>query len=180
MSNIDPDMDAFGELPEQSTERSQGSAKDLRRQVEEGNRAKAELAAAQRELAFFRAGVNLEHPAGKLLLKAYDGDLDPAKIKAEAEALGALKAIESAAKAESNPLTPDEIAAFGERQALAQGASSAATPPSPDPYTEAYKLHAEQMTRGAKKDDAMAAAVGLIRQAGAKGDDRTYVKVPQI
>ena len=64
----------------------------LRAQLKESRGASKANAAAQRELAFLKAGVDTDTKAGKLLLKAYDGDLsDVEALKAEAAELGALR-----------------------------------------------------------------------------------------
>lgn len=67
----------------------------LRKQLEdalEANKAlKAQLeqgTAAQRELAFLKAGIDTSKGAGKLLAKTYDGDLDPEEILAFAQEYG--------------------------------------------------------------------------------------------
>lgn len=54
--------------------------KALREKAEQDAR---ELAAARRELALVKAGVDVESPLGKMFAKAYDGDLDPEVIRAE-------------------------------------------------------------------------------------------------
>lgn len=48
--------------------------------------ARAELEAAKRQLAFSRAGIDIDDPAAKYFVKAYDGELDPEVIRAEAVA----------------------------------------------------------------------------------------------
>src|ERR1019366_972961 len=64
----------------------------LRQQLKESRGAAKEAASSKRELAFLKAGVDTETKAGKLLLKAYDGDLsDVEALKAEAAELGALR-----------------------------------------------------------------------------------------
>lgn len=57
----------------------------------EAQRVKAEADTARRELAFLKAGVDLDTPQGKLLAKAYDGDPTPEAVKAYAEEYGVLQ-----------------------------------------------------------------------------------------
>lgn len=53
----------------------------LKGQVEAGT-------GAQRELAFYKAGIDTSEGVGKLLAKTYDGELDPEEITAYAEEYG--------------------------------------------------------------------------------------------
>lgn len=84
------------ELDEGSEEQSRNPGREYQRQLERDKKAlKAENAekdtkiaeglAAQKELAFLRAGVDTTKGAGKLLLKSYEGDLTAEAIKAVAE-----------------------------------------------------------------------------------------------
>jgi hypothetical protein len=50
-----------------------------------------EAAAAKRELAFMKVGIDLESPVGKLFAKAYDGDVSPEAVSAAAAEYGILK-----------------------------------------------------------------------------------------
>ena len=64
----------------------------LRQQLKQTRGAAQEAAATKRELAFLKAGVDVDSKAGKLLLKAYEGDLsDIEALRTEAQELGALK-----------------------------------------------------------------------------------------
>lgn len=53
----------------------------------EAEKQATEGAAARRELAFLRAGVDIESPVGKLFVKAYDGELEAEAIKTQYQAL---------------------------------------------------------------------------------------------
>ena len=75
------------ENPDQS-ELKQISAKDLKelkRSSKEGRQAAEERDAAVRELAFFKAGVDLSHPMADYFVKGYAGEADPEAVKAEWE-----------------------------------------------------------------------------------------------
>lgn len=66
--------------------------KNLRQQLEEAHSETKALKAAQRELAFLKAGVNVNAKAGQLLLKSYDGDLsDIEALQNEAKELGVFR-----------------------------------------------------------------------------------------
>lgn len=62
--------------------------KSWRRKLEadarEGKKAANELAAAKRELAMHKAGIDLDSKAGRLFAKAYDGDSTVEAVKAAA------------------------------------------------------------------------------------------------
>ena len=76
----------------------------LRSQLKESKGAAKANAAAQRELAFLKAGVDTSTKAGALLLKAYDGDLsDIEALQNEAKELGALRGEQAAPGATGTP-----------------------------------------------------------------------------
>lgn len=73
----------FARLPREAVRR-------LEQEAKAGKEATAKLAAAERELAFNRAGVDPGHPAAVYFNKAYDGDVTPEAIKEKwAEIAGA-------------------------------------------------------------------------------------------
>lgn len=73
----------FARLPRDAVRRLEAEAKA-------GKEATAKLAAAERELAFNKAGVDPSHPAASYFSKAYDGDVTPEAIKEKwAEIAGA-------------------------------------------------------------------------------------------
>lgn len=65
---------------------------DLRKAADEGKKAKAENAQLKRDLAFMKAGINLEDPKMTYFVKGYDGDLAPAAIRQAAIEVGFLQA----------------------------------------------------------------------------------------
>jgi hypothetical protein len=68
-----------------------GLRKQLEDALEANKTLKAQLesgTAAQRELAFMKAGIDTSSGVGKLLAKTYDGDLDPEEIQAFAQEYG--------------------------------------------------------------------------------------------
>lgn len=84
------------ELDEGSEQKTPNPAREYQRRIEKENRAlqdkldaaeatAAKGSAAERELAFIKAGVDTSKGAAKLLLKTYEGDLSAEAIKAAAE-----------------------------------------------------------------------------------------------
>jgi hypothetical protein len=90
--------------------------RDLEEQASAAKQAKAEAAAAQRELALLKAGIDLDSPQGKLFAKGYDGAADVAAIKAAAVEYGV---IESDA-----PSVPQEELAAHDRLSQAAAVST--------------------------------------------------------
>ena len=64
-----------------------GELKRLKKESKAARQYEAEKAAAERELAFYKAGVNLEHPIAAYFVKGYDGETTPEAVKAEWEKL---------------------------------------------------------------------------------------------
>jgi hypothetical protein len=85
-------------------------AKDLRKQV-------AEAQAAQKELAFAKAGIDLNSPMAKYFVKGYDGELTPEAIRMaaeEAQLVAPQKQVEDTDKAgwqESNKIASGAVTA---------------------------------------------------------------------
>ena len=114
--DLGPDDDL--EPAAKSTEKANWRRK-LEADAEAGRQAQAEAAAAKKELAFIRAGVDLDSPQGKLLAKAYDGDLTPDAVKAAAVEFGILAA-------EAPQVSQAELAAH-DRIAAASGGGAQAS-----------------------------------------------------
>lgn len=77
----------------------------------EAEKAMAEATAARRELAFAKAGIDVESGPGKLFARAYDGDATPEAVKAAALEYGIIKP----------DVTPEEVAAEQRVAAAASG-----------------------------------------------------------
>ena len=81
--------------------------KQLRQRLKDTGGENKALKAQARELAFLKAGVDVETKAGKLLMKSYDGDLaDIEALQTEAKELGVYK----------GPATPGQAATQGQVQ----------------------------------------------------------------
>ena len=115
-------------------------------QVAEAKAKEAE--AAQRELAFVKAGVNPDSAAAKYFVKGYDGELTPEAIRAAAE--------------EANLVSSEKKEAAGEQQAwnrVAQASRASETSEPPVDYVQRFNN-----TKSA--DEVMA----LIAQARAEAE----------
>jgi len=115
--------DAEVEAAEQRTEPESPRKNDWRRRLEAdaeaGRKAQAEAAQARRELAFLKAGVDLESPLGKLFAKGYDGDLTPDAVKSAAVEAGIVEQPQAA--------VPQEELAAHDRFAQAAGGATSQT-----------------------------------------------------
>lgn len=119
-----------------------------------------ELDARERSIAVREAGFALDSDAGRLLIAnpsvdiaAYQATI-PAPVVVEEE-------------------VPDSGAA--ERQALAVGAEGETGVAEGNPYDVATHAMNEAMNGGAKRVDALASAVAVIRSAAQRGDQRVLL-----
>ena len=143
------------------------SIKDLREAAERGRKASSELDAMKREMAFLKAGVDLEKKAGQLLMKAYDGDLEPELIRAEAEELGAVMGAAPTPVAEAQEIDTSTA----ERQALVQD-SVAPEATTESPYDRGHREFQDMLNEGRPKEDAAARFVHTVLEAAGQGDER--------
>jgi len=88
----DDDYESQDEQPETQPSRDRKWVRDLEKRAKDADRVRAEADAARRELAFLKAGIDLESPQGKLFAKAYDGDFTVDAVKASATEYGVLDA----------------------------------------------------------------------------------------
>ena len=121
MSNLEEDFYEDEDQPQESNpvrarmKQLEKEARDLRKQV-------AEAQAAQKELAFVKAGIDLASPMAKYFVKGYDGELSPEAIRMAAE--------------EAQLITPQpradtrEMDAWQQSARVAAGADTAPPPPS--------------------------------------------------
>lgn len=73
-------------------DRNPSDIKSLRRKADKSDRLEAELEQTRRELAFTRAGINIEDPKMRYFAKGYEGELDPSQIRQAAVEAGFLAA----------------------------------------------------------------------------------------
>jgi len=138
------------EVEDQATRKDPVRARmrELEQQVKAYEAKAKEAEAAQRELAFVKAGVNPDSAAAKYFVKGYDGELTPEAIRAAAE--------------EANLVSSEKKEAAGEQQAwnrVAQASRAGETSEPPVDYVQRFNN-----TKSA--DEVMA----LIAQARAEAE----------
>lgn len=167
-----------GELLEQPEPDAKG-VRDLRAAASRGEKARAENEGLKREMAFMKAGIDTESKAGKLLLKAYDGDLtDISALKAEGESLGALVTPPApAVEAPANAATPQDAAALAQRGQVASGAPPSSTvTQDKDPYVAAKQGFDQRILSGDSTENAGATAFHDVFAAFDSGDTRVQYR----
>lgn len=90
--NEDDDFEFQDETQQEAPSRDRKWVRDLEKRAKEADRVKAEAESAKRELAFLKAGIDVDTPQGKLFAKAYDGDPSFEAVKAAAQEYGLLDA----------------------------------------------------------------------------------------
>jgi len=153
--------------------------KQLRQQLKEKNKEASEGAAARRELAFIKAGVDVESKVGKLFAKTFEGDLSNIEdIRKEAEELGVYKAPPAPAGEPGKPAeglaatpegTPVNVESTGsaERQALANGAEGSG-PEVTNPKQVALDKYREIVKAQGSDEDAQVGWLATMATAKAK------------
>lgn len=157
---------------------------DLRDKLEEANRLlddrdeahAAELAAKDREMAFLRAGVDVDSDAGRIFAKGYEGDLSVDAIRAAASGFNLTPAQAAAPDPSTQTPTDPELSAE-EQQLLDAGAQINGNPPPPeppvaDPREVAVQIAEQAMADGATRDEAIGYGFNALVNAGAQGDER--------
>lgn len=138
------------EVEDQATRKDPVRARmrELEQQVKAFEAKAKEAEAAQRELAFVKAGVNPDSAAAKYFVKGYDGELTPEAIRAAAE--------------EANLVSSEKKEAAGEQQAwnrVAQASRAGETSEPPVDYTQ-------RLNNAKSADEVMA----IIAQARAEAE----------
>lgn len=127
-------------------------------------------AAARRKLAFYEAGVDMSNPMSDLLYKAYDGELDPDLIKAEAVKYGILHEGDVPPATEPPPPPANDPAQTRQRQLITQETHDPGTPVDEgDPMDKAYATYREDMRAGSTSAEASGAVFGAMFQAAREG-----------
>lgn len=145
--------------------------KDLREAANRANEHKAAANAAQRELAFVKAGVDTDSPLGKLVLTGYDGELTPEAIKSYVGSLGV-------GGTQQQQISEEEQAATQIRQGLA-GGSAPAVPPAPeiiDPFKDGLDTFHESLSKGRSREDASAEFFTRVFDQAAKGNNTVLIE----
>lgn len=150
----------------------QDNLRELREAAARGKEAKADADAARRELAFAKAGIDTDSPKGKMFVKAYDGELDGAAIKAQFEELFGTPQ----AASEETGDTPEEEARqealrqqTAERRDLTAQGADHQPPPAPDMVEQAFKEFDTAVSNGQSRDIAFRHVMsGMIAAANAE------------
>ena len=142
-----------------------GGIKELRDAAERGKKASQELDQMKREMAFLKAGVDTDSKAGKLLFKAYDGDLETDLIRVEAEELGILK---DAAPPPGPDNSEADVRVAQERRDLAAD-QIAPENQTESPYDAGHRQFREMLDAGRPKEDSAARFIHTVLEA-AGGD----------
>lgn len=163
---------------EDEPETAEETAKGLRRAANEGKKAKAEAASLKREIAMLKAGVDTDSAIGKMFAKAYDGDVDPAAVKAAWAEVAPATATASTEPADfSTPdptISDDEAASTAQRQALAAN-SPADQAPTPDPRDAALDAGLAFVKKGGTTEDSLGVIFESLVGAAMDGDKRVIL-----
>lgn len=149
-----------------------GGIKELREAADRGKKASQELDQMKREMAFLKAGVDTDSKAGKLLFKAYDGDLETDLIRVEAEELGILK---DAAPPPEPENSEADVRVAQERRDLAAD-HIAPENQTESPYDAGHRQFQEMVGAGRSTEDSAARFVHTVLEAagGADPDPRVH------
>lgn len=117
MSNITDDYD--DEAGDQAKDPVRSRMKKLERDLQERDKQLVEGQAAQRELAFLKAGVPADDPMTKYFVKGYDGEINSDAIRAAAQEAGLI-----AAQKVDDSRTQGEQQAWGRLQKAARSSDT--------------------------------------------------------
>jgi len=134
--------------------------------IQEAETARQEAAMAKRELALALSGVDFDSPQGKLLAKAYDGEMTAEAIQEAAKEYG----VPIKGQEPSEPVLPDTGTEI--RRTL-----SGEEPPNVgevvrDPYEVALENANKSLQAGATEDTAMGDFIATLSAAAHNGDQR--------
>lgn len=166
-------------MPEDTeTTESNPDIKELREAAKrlpdlEERASKAEI--LERENAFLKAGVQTDTPLGKLLFKAYDGELTTDAIKAAADELGAASQPAAPPPPADTELAPGEDSAMDAANSMAPGATPPTEEPKTDPRSRAQEDYVNAINSGATNEQALGKAFHTLVQAAAAGDERVIL-----
>jgi len=131
---------------EQQGERTPSEWAALRKEKKARREAEEQAQQASRELAFMKAGIDMEDPKAAYFVKGYDGDLTAEAVKAEAVRVGFLA--EAPAEPAVTPETAEQrqaaLAGQGAIQAAQQGATDLGGVPATAQLEDAYGKGGEE------------------------------------
>lgn len=144
---------------------------NLERQLQEKDAEATKASQLERQLAFTKAGIDIDSKAGSYFAKAYEGELDIEAIKAEAMEVGLIE------KPAEQP-SPEEQRSTREREELQSGASDEQR--TDDPRKRALDAGFSVMEKGASSEDAIGEAFAELAWAAYKeNDDRVIYRGPR-
>lgn len=164
-------------MPEDNADTEAEHMKELRAKAERAPQAEAELAAAKRELAFSKAGINTDSKPAQALLKTYEGEMTTEAITAEAAEWGIGKPAASEGEGEETPQQNyDPESPEAKHQALQDAEATgqpAPTPPPPEKTAleDATEGYMADRKAGTPRTDAEVDAFAKVLAGGARGDD---------
>lgn len=147
----------------------------LREKAKRTDESESALAAARRENAMLRSGIDLESPLGEFFVKSYDGDpTDIDTLKAKATELG-VPFTNATVVEPTEPAETTEPTGTTERSALSDGAPADA-PEDEDPRKTAKDTFDRMIANGAPQDEAAGEHFAIMARAAARGDQRVIVQ----
>lgn len=152
--------------------------KDLRDAAARSKEHKAAANAAQRELAFLKAGLKVDDPIVKHVMDSYDGELTTEAVNARAKELGLERLTAGTTSTETTDPNPDDgdTSQTDARKALTDGATApSSTDTSEDPRDKGLKEFQKALNRGENRKDASGAFFQELFDAAARGDKRVLV-----
>ena len=127
----------------------------------------AEAEAAKREIAFLRAGVDVDSKLGQMFVKSYDGDLDVDKVKSEWAEIAPQPATEVVV------VDPSEQRQTQERVSLAADTEPPAQFAGKNPKRAGVEeFHRLQTEEGYGRDEASVQFFDKVLTAAVNGDER--------
>lgn len=159
---------------DQMVDEGNDNLKDLRKRADEARKLEQEAAQLKRELAFSKAGIDVDTPVGKMLFKAYDGELDKETLTAAAREVGAI----NDAPATPNEPSPEERSQSRERADLASESGTASIQQG-DPFRDAEEAFKDAKRNGDRPEIAFGAALTKVFEAAQRGDTRV-IPAPRL
>ena len=182
LDELDDDTDEIedddrDEQQERFVKMSRKDIRRLERKAKQVDKAEARTLALERERAFEKAKVDVDAPLGAHFAKHYDGEVDPVKIREEAERLGVPLVEGEKPKPEGPELKPGEEDSTRERQEVStEGKPDNGEVPKPDPHEESNKVAQGEIDSGRGEEDGIAAGIASLAGAAQAGDERAIWK----
>lgn len=177
-SELEAILDPEETVPEGFIPRSR--VRSLEKKAERYEAAEKDANDAKRELAFLKAGVDVDDPKGALLFRAYDGDLDVAAIQASWAELNPGMGDGLPLEEGGDPVALEvarNVTQQSERAALATSSLPVTLDAQQLPArTEARQAAEEARRQGATTDETMGGFLAKLATAAANGDRSVMVE----